>query len=154
MWRRLLRLTHPDAGGDEELFVWTRHLQELVVGDHPEPPRAHRDPPEHRQAGERVDFTAAPERFPTHEDLTSHAVWLAQTLEEPFGGLLRLLTDCYEVSSRDRLYPQQHQGATYRSLCRIGHEVGMSGAERGRWYQIAREVPLSQRHASHILSRL
>src|SRR5829696_2161929 len=30
MWRRLLARVHPDAGGDDELFVWAKSLEELV----------------------------------------------------------------------------------------------------------------------------
>jgi hypothetical protein len=30
MWRRLLARAHPDAGGDDELFVWAKSLEELV----------------------------------------------------------------------------------------------------------------------------
>jgi hypothetical protein len=32
--------------------------------------------------------------------------------------------------------------------------VGMTKAERVQWYRIAEAIPLSQRHAGHILSRL
>jgi len=28
MWRRLMRRCHPDAGGDEDLFVWVRELEQ------------------------------------------------------------------------------------------------------------------------------
>jgi hypothetical protein len=31
MWRRLLARLHPDAGGDDELFVWAKSLEELVA---------------------------------------------------------------------------------------------------------------------------
>ena len=31
MWRRLLACVHPDAGGDDELFVWAKSLEELVA---------------------------------------------------------------------------------------------------------------------------
>ena len=30
MWRRLLARAHPDGGGDDELFVWAKSLEELV----------------------------------------------------------------------------------------------------------------------------
>jgi len=29
----------------------------------------------------------------------------------------------------------------------------MTKAERGRWYRVAEAIPLSDRHAAHILSR-
>ncbi len=56
MWRRLLARTHPDAGGDSDLFLWTRELQEKVCGRQEEPnPR--RKPP--RQEPPRVPFDEA-----------------------------------------------------------------------------------------------
>lgn len=81
---------------------------------------------------------------------------LADELPEPYSRLLRLLRDCYEASEADggAFYKMQHQGATYRSLAAISHTVGMSKAERVQWYRVAESVPLSQRHAGHILSRL
>jgi len=30
MWRRLLRLAHPDTGGANDLFIWARALVELI----------------------------------------------------------------------------------------------------------------------------
>jgi hypothetical protein len=30
MWKRLLKLAHPDTGGDHELFIWCDHLREMV----------------------------------------------------------------------------------------------------------------------------
>lgn len=30
MWRKLMFLSHPDTGGDCEMFVWVRNLQEHV----------------------------------------------------------------------------------------------------------------------------
>ncbi len=32
MWRRLLGRTHPDAGGDYELFIWTGTVKDAVWG--------------------------------------------------------------------------------------------------------------------------
>jgi hypothetical protein len=32
MWRRLLGKTHPDAGGDYELFIWTGTVKDAVWG--------------------------------------------------------------------------------------------------------------------------
>ena len=63
------------------------------------------------------------------------------------------LLDLYPAEHDGPLYDQQRRGATYKQLAAIGHAVGMSGAERAQWYDIARAVPLSQRHAGHILSR-
>src|SRR5215211_1598373 len=47
MWKRLLRHVHPDAGGDGDLFVWVRELQEHVAGHgiEPLPQDVRREPP-------------------------------------------------------------------------------------------------------------
>src|SRR5215204_1076037 len=81
MWRRLLRVVHPDTYGDEDLFVWCRHLQEYVTSDHIEesPSYVRRQPPRHHPPQtERLDFTSAYERFASHRDLTRHIVDVAQ----------------------------------------------------------------------------
>jgi hypothetical protein len=156
-WRRLLRAVHPDAGGDGDLFVWVRELQDHVAGDHPEPPPRHarRDPPRHHTTGERVDFTEAYNRYEGFYDLTVAALRLADTVPEVYGRLLRLLGDCVEAGPSDVTgYRAQHHGASYKQLAYIGHRVGMTKAERAQWYSIAETVPLSQRHAGHILSKL
>ncbi len=49
---------------------------------------------------------------------------------------------------------QQRRGATYRTLAAVGHAAGMNKAGRAVWYALAEEVPLSQRHAGHILTKL
>jgi hypothetical protein len=78
---------------------------------------------------------------------------MADTVAEPFSFLLRQVADFYPVEWGP-LHDQQRCGATYKTLAAIGHMVSMSKAERIRWYRIAETVPLSQRHAGHILSRL
>jgi hypothetical protein len=32
MWRRLVARTHPDAGGDHELIIWTGTIKDAVCG--------------------------------------------------------------------------------------------------------------------------
>ena len=49
MWRRLLRVGHPDVGGDGDLFVWCRNLQEYVAGDSVEPPQRSYHQPRHER---------------------------------------------------------------------------------------------------------
>jgi hypothetical protein len=49
MWRKLLARTHPDSGGDHDLFIWTGALRDVVCdsnmftvgvdGEKPEGPR-------------------------------------------------------------------------------------------------------------------
>lgn len=86
--------------------------------------------------------------------LTRRALKLADGLVEPLcGNLLRLLSDCEEAYTGP-LKRQQEKGATFRQLAAIGRTVGMSTPERVRWYRIAEDIPLSRRHAGHILARL
>lgn len=160
LWKRLIARTHPDAGGDHDLFIWTTALYEHVAGDGVEPlPReARRDPPRHHTPttdADRVDFTAAFDRAGSFDGLTRAAVMYADEVGEPYAGLLRMLRDCFEAGPEDvAAYRQQHQGATYKTLAAIAHRVRMSKPERVRWYRIAESIPLSQRHAGHIISRL
>jgi hypothetical protein len=89
MWRKLLRVLHPDSGaGDGELFVWCRNLQAYVGGDHLEepPPRARRDPPKHPKPSERIDYAEAFQRADSFETLTRAAVMYAEEVGEPYAG--------------------------------------------------------------------
>jgi hypothetical protein len=147
MWRRLLAKTHPDAGGDHELFIWATATRDHVCGGG-------------EFSRQREGSTSATERVPfdyysVFEVLTDRAVNMAAAVAEPYGYLLRQLADCYPASSEaGPLYDQQRRGASYKQLAAIGHTVGMSKPERVQWYRIAESIPLSQRHAGHILSKL
>ena len=163
MWRRLLRLVHPDTGGDHDLYIWVDMLREHVAGDMPEPPPSYgqagyREPPRHYPKTDekaRVEFSHAMDIFHGHEDLTRHAVDMSTELEEPYSYALSLLSDCYPSAPTDTsLRRQEAIGATYKQLAAIGHRLGMSSQERYRWYKVAESIPLSQRHAGHIISRL
>jgi hypothetical protein len=157
MWRKLLRCVHPDAGGDDALFVWVRNLQEHVAGDgiEPLPQEVRRDPPRHPTTGDRIDYTEAFDRASSFDGLTRAAVMYADEVGAPHDRLLRMLRDCMEAGPDDvALHRQQNQGATYKSLAAIAHRAGMSKPERVRWYRIAESVPLSQRHAGHIIKRM
>jgi hypothetical protein len=87
------------------------------------------------------------------EVLTDRAIAMAEAVAEPFGLLLRQVADCRPAEDSP-LLDQQRRGASFKSLAAIGHRVGMTKAERIQWYRIAEAVPLSQRLAGHILSRL
>jgi len=87
------------------------------------------------------------------EVLTDRAIAMAEAVAEPYGYLLRQVADCYPAEYGP-LHDQQCRGASYKSLAAIGHQVGMSKAERVQWYRIAEAIPLSQRHAGHILSQI
>ena len=163
MWRRLLGRTHPDAGGDHELVIWTGAVRDVVCtsdsatgrpfAEDPEPtvhPSRRREAPTSTTT-DRVPF----DHFADFAVLTDRAVTMAAAVAEPYGYLLRQVADCYPASSEaGPLYDQQRSGASYKSLAAIGHQAGMSKAERVQWYKIAEAIPLSQRHAGHILSQL
>ena len=155
MWPRLLARAHPDAGGTHELFIWTGAVRDVVCGlrlrgaASPEPD----DHPSRRReastSANRVPF----DPFADLEVLTDRAVTMAAAVAEPYGYLLRQGADCYPVSDGP-LRDQQRRGASYKSLAAIGHTVGMTKADRVQWYSKAEAVPLSQRHAGHILGKL
>jgi len=93
--------------------------------------------------GETSDFAA----------LTAKAVvMVAEQVGGIHGFLLEMLADCEAPPLTTGAWEQR--GASYKSLAAIGHKVDMTKAERVRWYRIAEAVPLSQRHARHILSKL
>jgi hypothetical protein len=151
MWRRLVGRSHPDAGGDHELFIWTVATRDAICGGELEDeiPKVERWAPSTLGTGERVPFDAEA----SLEILTDRAVAMAEAVAEPYGFLLRQVADC-EAAEDGPLRDQQRCGASFKSLAAIGHRVGMTKAERIQWYRIAESVPLSQRHAGHILSRL
>src|SRR5918994_938089 len=92
--------------------------------------------------GETSDFAA----------LTAKAVvMVAEQVGGIHGFLLEMLADCEAPPLTTGAWEQR--GASYKSLAAIGHRVGMTKAERVRWYRIAEAIPLSQRHAGLILSK-
>jgi hypothetical protein len=158
MWRRLAARTHPDAGGDHELFIWAGAVRDAICGGElrNEIPRRERDdhPSWRHEASTSTTADRVPfDRFSDFEVLSDRAVTMAAAVAEPYGYLLRQVADCYPVYEGP-LYDQQRRGASYKSLAAIGHQVGMTKIERVQWYAIAEAIPLSQRHAGHILSRL
>jgi hypothetical protein len=159
MWRKLRARAHPDTGGDHELFIWVQNVREYVCnGDldqaatplppRPEPPS--RPEPKIVHEDGRVPFPEAAD----FTMLTAKALVAADFDTPPlYRDLLRLLKDCEGVDC-EPLLDQQRRGATYKQLAAIGHKVGMSKTQRVEWYRIAESVPLSCRHAEHILSKL
>jgi len=156
MWRRLVGRAHPDAGGDHDLFIWAVAVRDVVCSSSlnasvsPEP-EVH--PSRRHEASTAAPDCVPFDRFADLEVLTDRAVTMAAAVAEPYGYLLRQVADCYPAEDGP-LYDQQRCGATYRTLAAIGHTVGMSKEERIQWYRIAEAIPLSQRHAGHILSRI
>jgi hypothetical protein len=157
MWRRLLARAHPDSGGTHELFIWAGIVRDVVC-DFSLPGAGNPEPDDHPSRRQEASTPSAGERVPFDEDaflevLTDRAVRMAEAVAEPYGYLLRQVGDC-EPAEDEPLGDQQRRGASYKSLAAIGHRVGMTKAERVQWYRIAEAIPLSQRHAGHILSRL
>jgi len=87
------------------------------------------------------------------DELTRRALLAARNVLEQYAELLELLDDCNEAH-HGALVREQRRGASYKRLAAIGHRAGMTKAERVRWYRIAEGIPLSDRHAGHILSKL
>ena len=155
MWRKLLARAPPDAGGDHELFIWARIFHDVVcarVREDPPPRAAQSSTP--REGLARVPFDEAFEKAQSFADLTRQAVALANTVDAAFARLLLSLEDCEAEDEDSPLHAQQQLGATYKTLAAIGHAAGMNGAERAHWYKLAEQIPLSQRHAGHILTKL
>src|SRR5919112_279373 len=158
MWRRLVSRSHPDAGGSHELFIWAVATRDAICGGElgeEMPRRERREQPSRRR---EAPSSSTGERVPFDEDafievLTDRALAMAEAVAEPYGYLLRQVADCNPVEGGP-LHDQQCYGASYRSLAAIGYQVSMSKAERVQWYRIAEAIPLSHRHAGHILSRL
>jgi hypothetical protein len=148
MWRRLLAKTHPDAGGDHELFIWAGSVRDLVCNGEAQDHSAIAERPT-SSTTDRVPF----DEFAVFEVLTDRAVTMADAVAEPFGYLLRQIANCYPAQEGP-LLDQQRRGASYKRLAAIGHQVGMTKSERVHWYRIAETIPLSDRHAGHILSQL
>ncbi len=156
MWRKALARCHPDAGGSHELFLFLQRVRESVCacGAAEAGVRDIRRPPAPAaQQRARVPFDESLGYVDEFVTLTMRALSVGQHAEDPFRCVLALLVDC-PAHDHGRAAARQERGATYRQLAAIAHAVRMSGAERCRWYEIARCVPLSEAHASHILSKL
>jgi len=156
---------HPDRGGDHELFVFLQalkeHVEECTGGSVAELHSSrHRD-----RRGFGFGWTGGhdgPDRIPYDAQLgyvdefvtlTMRALSVGQHVEEPYRSILALLIDC-AVTDHGRRASRQCRGASYKQLAAIGHRFGMDKAQRQRWYEVARSVPLSEQPARHILSGL
>ncbi len=160
MWRRALAKLHPDGGGSHDLFIWAGAVRDVVcglslrseAGAHPEP----EDNPSRRR---EASTSEEPARVPYPPDetadfsaLTVRAVAMAEEVGGIHGALLEMLSGCEAPPLTTGAWEQR--GASYKKLAAVGHMVGMTKAERGRWYRVAEAVPLSDRHVGHILGRL
>ncbi len=145
MWRKVLARLHPDSGGEHELFLWGPVVRDLVCNG----PGSRRTSP--RTAPPPDDKP----RIPFH-DFADFAALTARALEraaagDGYGRILALLADCQPL---EHLAHEQGRGASYKRLAAIAHTAGMTKAERVGWYRVAEGIPLADRHAGHILSRL
>jgi hypothetical protein len=157
MWRKLLGRAHPDTGGSHELFVWTGALREMIcdgdirIGPKPEPS----DNPSRRREGSTQRPTPGNDDKPRipypagadFEEVTRRAL----RTEGPYASVLSLLSNCFPLP---HLAHEEARGASYKRLAAIGHAHGMTGLQRSGWYRCAESIPLSDRHAGHILSKL
>jgi hypothetical protein len=151
LWRRLVARTHPDAGGDHELFIWCGAVRdaacggELRVESNPQPED---NPSRRREPSTPDDKPRIP--YPVGTDF-EESTRRALDVQEVYAEVLALLADCYPLP---HLAHEEARGASYKRLAAIAHARGMSPKERSGWYRCAEAIPLSDRHASHILGRL
>ncbi len=159
MWRLILARLHDDGGGSHEMFLFGQALREAVGELAPRTSSCSRCPRERGDTeqgsrGEGIIREDGRVPFPEVADfasLTRRALAIAEEVESIYAGPLRLLIDCRPI---EWLAREQERGASFKQLASIGHNVGMNGAQRGRWYEISKSVPLSQRHAGHSISKL
>ncbi len=152
MWRKLLARTHPDAGGNHELFIWAGSIRDAVCGGEL---RVESKPqPSDNSSRGRDNSTPADDKpripYPTGLDFEA-ATRRALRVGGPYAAVLSLLADCYPLP---HLAHEQERGATYKRLAAIAHTWGMTKAERIGWYRVAEDLSISDRHAGHILSKL
>jgi hypothetical protein len=145
MWRRLLARVHPDAGGDDELFVWAKSLEELVRAKAQDVPAPHFGDTLQRKG--RISF----DPHMDFDRISERALHFAPRAFG-YGDVLRLMRSAKRTgTAKDR------RGATYEQLARIAYLVGINKHERNArrmWYRIARDVMLSEAHADHIIGSL
>ncbi len=150
MWRRLLARTHPDAGGDHELFIWTGTIRDAVCGLQVQsrPAAGHSTRSSQPSPSPPDDKPRIP--YPPGTDF-SEATRRALRVEGPYATVLASLADCFPLP---HLAHEEARGASYKRLAAIAHAHGMSPKERSGWYRCAEAIPLSDRAAGHILGRL
>jgi hypothetical protein len=160
MWRRVLAKVHPDAGGDDETFVWLQNVRESICScgnrkSAPQPSRRRERSTTHstEQASERIPYDPSLGYVAEFVTLTMRALSVGLYVEEPYRLVLALLIDC-AATGHGRPAERQCRGASYNQLAAIAHRFGMTKVERCRWYEVARSIPLSDQHAHHLLSRL
>ena len=144
LWRRLIARTHPDAGGDHELFIWCGFVRDAACsGELQAPPPTTSTSPPPPDDRPRIPY-------PVETDF-EEATRRALRVEGLYSPVLARLTSCHPLP---HLAHEEARGASYKRLAAIAHTWGMSPKERSGWYRCAESIPLSDRHAAHILSKL
>lgn len=139
MWRKLIARAHPDAGGDHELFIFAMKLRDAVCSEELAR-KTEAEEPARVPFARGQDFAAL-----TRKALNYNA--------GDYSWILAVLRDC-DPAQEGPLFDQQQRGASYKRLAAIAHAHDMTKAERIAWYRVAEAIPLSDRHAGHILSKL
>jgi hypothetical protein len=159
MWRKLLSRAHPDVGGDHEFFLWATALKEILEtgssGSSPttEPPRGEPRPRREDRGHKYVDRVYLSDYY-DFQAATVEALRLAVTLPSPYSELLLRLADIEPADDADEPgIRQETRGATFKSLAALGHRVGLDAHQRQRLYELAEQIPLSQRHVGHLFAR-
>lgn len=137
LWRKLIARAHPDAGGEHELFLFAMNLRDTICSNKVATKHVAEEPAR-VPFGQEQDFTA----------LTRRAINYNTT---NYRSILMLLRDCLPL---DHLADEQQRGASYKRLAAIAYTLSMTKQERIGWYRVAEAIPLSDRHASHILAKL
>jgi hypothetical protein len=146
MWRLIIARLHPDAGGSDELCVFAQAARDAICSGIVRSATEESVTRRHRTAEEpaRVPFDPGCD----FAALTGRAL---QFDAGDYGRILALLKDCWPT---EHLAHEQQRGASYKRLAAIAHLWGMAKKERIGWYRVAESIPLSDRHAGHILGRL
>jgi hypothetical protein len=97
--------------------------------------------------GRRVPFDASA----NFEILTDKALRTAEREPPYVGRLLRLLADCRLLAE---LAHEQERGAHYDCLDLIADLAGIHDDERLQGYRAAEGIPLTDRHARHLIDKL
>jgi hypothetical protein len=146
MWRKLLARTHPDAGGEHELFVWATALKDHVFSNGSGPGQSGFR--EERQQSSRPDPAACvpydPRLGEIHDEVIARAIELAEEDAPALClALIYLLRDCGHPTTEHQA-DQERRGASY----------SMSKRDRVAWYRFAESIPMSMRMAGHIMGRM
>ncbi len=144
MWRKAIAALHPDRGEDYEACIWIQAVRDTVCSGQTDRAIPKHEPQTVYEEG-RVPF---PE-IADFEALTRRALEVG----EEMGGIFAVpLGQLYNCRPMPHLVQEQERGVSYKRLAYLAHICGMSKAERIEWYRVAESIPLSDRHAGHIIA--